>query len=153
MKKIKNILNQHKEIVSYVLFGAATTLVNWVTYSALVEVLGTGMYVANVAAWVVAVIFAYITNKIWVFESKCYKFANIIREFGLFLGARILSGVFEMVMFPIFMYCGVTQKIFGIKGMWAKIIISVGVIILNYIFSKVLVFRKQEESGNEKTAD
>ena len=143
MEKIKELFEKYKEMIMYLIFGVGTTAVNWITYSALTV---TGAVVnkniANVIAWVTAVVFAYITNKIWVFESKSWKLDVLIKEMGMFLGARVFSGIFEIGLFPILMWMGLNQEIFGVEGMVAKVLISVIVIVLNYVLSKLIIFRK-----------
>lgn len=143
MKKIKNLFTKYKEIIMYLFFGVGTTAVNWMIYTIIV-LLGqeTNLTLANMIAWVGAVAFAYITNKLWVFESKSWNPKIVWKELGMFLGARIFSGIFEIGLFPVLVWLGMNQSIFGVEGMLAKVVISVLVIILNYIFSKLLVFKK-----------
>ena len=143
MKKIKNLFTKYKEIIMYLFFGIGTTAVNWMIYTIIV-LLGqeTNITLANMIAWVGAVAFAYITNKLWVFESKSWNPKIVWKELGMFLGARIFSGIFEIGLFPVLVWLGMNQSIFGVEGMLAKVVISVLVIILNYIFSKLLVFKK-----------
>ena len=72
---IKNLFNKYKEIISYLFFGVMTTLVNFVSFWAFNKILGESLYlISNVIAWVISVVFAYVTNKLWVFESKSWKF-------------------------------------------------------------------------------
>lgn len=145
MKKIQELFRKYKEIIMYLIFGVGTTAVNWIIYTLLV-VLGeeVNLTFANIIAWVGAVAFAYITNKLWVFESKSWNPKIVWKELGMFLSARMFSGVFEIGVFPILVRMGMNQAIFGVEGMLAKIVIGVLVIILNYIFSKLLVFKKKE---------
>ena len=70
MKKIKRLLLKYKEVIMYLIFGVATTLVNWVVYSLLMKTSAVNMTISNAIAWFTAVVFAYITNKLFVFESK-----------------------------------------------------------------------------------
>lgn len=145
MSQWKELFEKYKEMIMYLVFGVGTTAVNWITYTILIEVCGmTNLTLANIIAWIVAVIFAYITNKLWVFESKSWKPDVVLKEAGMFLGARIFSGIFEIGLFPLLMFLGLNQSLFGVEGMVAKVLISVLVIVLNYIFSKLLVFRKKE---------
>lgn len=145
MKKIQQLFTKYKEIIMYLIFGVGTTAVNWIIYTVIV-VLGeeVNLTLANIIAWVGAVAFAYITNKLWVFESKSWNPKIVWKELGMFLSARIFSGVFEIGLFPVLVWMGMNQSIFGVEGMLAKIVIGVLVIILNYIFSKLLVFKKKE---------
>ncbi len=145
MKKIQELFLKYKEVIMYLIFGVCTTAVNWIIYTVIV-VLGeeVNLTVANIIAWVGAVAFAYITNKLWVFESKSWNPKIVRKELGMFLSARIFSGIFEIGLFPVLMWMGMNQSIFGVEGMLAKIVVGVLVIVLNYIFSKLLVFRKKE---------
>ena len=103
MKKIIGLFKKYKEIVMYLIFGVATTLVNFVVYTVLVKFLSVEMTVSNAAAWVVAVTFAFITNKIFVFESKKKGAAAILREALSFYGSRVATGVIEIVV-PTLLY-------------------------------------------------
>ena len=145
MKKIQELFVKYKEIIMYLIFGVGTTVVNWGIYTVIV-MLGkeVNLTIANIIAWVGAVAFAYITNKLWVFESKSWNPKIVWKELGMFLGARIFSGIFEIGLFPVLVWLGMNQAIFGVEGMLAKVVISVLVIVLNYIFSKLLVFRNKE---------
>lgn len=145
MKKIQELFVKYKEIIMYLIFGVGTTAVNWVIYTVLVAFGNVvNLTLANIIAWVGAVAFAYITNKLWVFESKSWSPKVVWKELGMFLGARIFSGIFEIGLFPVLVWLGMNQAIFGVEGMLAKVVISVLVIVLNYIFSKLLVFKKKE---------
>jgi len=148
-EKIKEIYLKHKEVVMYLIMGVATTIVNWVTYAVMVKVLGflpdyMVVFWSNVIAWIFGVTFAYITNKIFVFESESWKVNDVIKEATLFVSARLITGIIEIVGVPFLVDgCGFDAKIFGIKGMAAKVSVSVIVVILNYVFSKLLVFKKR----------
>lgn len=146
MNQLKELFEKYKEMIMYLVFGVGTTAINWITYTLLIEVCGMKqLTIANIIAWIVAVVFAYITNKLWVFESKSWKLDVVVKEAGMFLGARIFSGIFEIGLFPLLMYLGLNQSLFGVEGMVAKVLISVLVIVLNYVFSKLLVFRNKED--------
>lgn len=83
---IKNLFNKYKEIISYLFFGVMTTLVNFVSFWAFNKILGESLYlISNVIAWVISVVFAYVTNKLWVFESKSWKFRVLLKEVPEFL--------------------------------------------------------------------
>ena len=97
---------------------------------------------ANMLSWIFAVAFAYVTNKIWVFRSKSWKRDVIVRELGLFLSTRFATGLFEIIAVPFLVFVGMDQTIFGIKGAVSKVVVSFLVVILNYIFSKLVIFRK-----------
>ncbi len=140
MQRIKDLFIKYKEVIMYLIFGVATTLVNWIVYSLLMKTSVINMTVSNAIAWFMAVVFAYITNKIFVFESKSWNPAEVWKEVVKFFSARIATGVIEIGGLPLLYYIGVKQSIFGVEGFLAKILVSVIVVILNYVFSKIFVF-------------
>ena len=146
METLKNLYFKHKEIINYLLFGAMTTAVSWGTYSLFVKGIGMTVSVGNVLSWICAVLFAFFTNKLFVFESKSWAPATAIREFISFIGARLFTGVIEWVGVPFFSTHGLTYPLFGVKGLLSKIVVSIVVIILNYLFSKFLIFFKKEKA-------
>lgn len=131
------MLQKYKEVVLYLFFGGLTTLVNIVSFSLLADWLGVYYLTANAAAWVLSVLFAYLTNRRFVFESKSHGTA-ILRELALFVGCRLLSGALDMLC----MYACV--DLIHMPRLIAKILSNIIVIILNYLFSKFLIFRKKK---------
>ena len=151
-KKIKNLFIKYKEIISYLFWGGMTTLVSWGSYSLFVYLLPESGYrvaLANTLSWIAAVLFAFVTNKMWVFGSKSWEPSLVVRELWKFVASRLVTGVIENVGVPLLVKIGLNQKLFGIDGLPAKIIISVVVVILNYIFSKLLVFKNKKETTVE----
>ena len=144
MKKIKELLIQFREQISYLFFGVMTTGVNWVVYALLMLFPVVTVEVANAIAGIVAILFAYVTNRIFVFESGSKNKKDILLEFLRFLGGRAVTFVIEVVGVPGLYYLGLNQGLFGVEGAWAKIIVSVVVIVLNYVFSKLFVFTKKK---------
>ena len=170
MDKIKALFVKYKEIIMYIIFGVLTTLVNWVVYTVLIKIFGGAaesetvmfalfgkditmkifyIFIANFVAWVAGVVFAFVTNKIWVFESKSWKFGLVMKELWLFVAARLLTGVLEWFGVPALVAAGLDQPLFGIDGFLAKVIVSVIVVILNYVFSKLIIFRKKKDKTAE----
>lgn len=149
MKKIKNILLQHREIISYLFWGVLTTVVSWTTFglfSWLLDFIGMQkdsivVLIANIFSWIFAMLFAFVTNKVWVFGSKSWKKSVLLPEFGKFVSARLFTGVLEIVMVPLLVELGLNQTIFEVEGMLSKIIVSLAVVILNYVFSKLFIFK------------
>lgn len=119
------------EIILYLIFGILTTIVNILSYLFITDILNIHYLISNIIAWFLSVLFAYITNRIWVFKSKN---DNLIKEFGLFLSGRIFSGVLDTTL--MFLFIG----IFLWNDLISKIIINIIVVIVNYIISKVIVF-------------
>ena len=139
---IRQRFSRYKEILLYLLFGVATTAVNFAVYSVAVELLHWDLTLGNAVAWLCAVIFAFITNKLLVFNSRSFRCLTLLKEGLSFFGARAASGVIEVVVPPWLYGLGLTADLFGIKGITAKLLVSVIVIVLNYIFSKWWTFRK-----------
>ena len=142
---------KYKEIIMYLIMGGLTTLVSWGTYSLFAWILPIAnqdllVLTANALSWLLAMTFAYVTNKIWVFESKSWERHFLLKDFGLFVSARLLTGIFEVVAVPGLVWLGCDQSILGVPGMRSKIIVSIIVVLLNYVFSKLIIFRKQSES-------
>ncbi len=135
IKKIVDLLIKYKEVILYLIFGVLTTLVNFLTYILLARCFDINQTVSNAVAWIVSVLFAYVTNKIWVFESKSTKAKTVIIEMLSFIGCRVVSGILDIAMFYI-----MVEKLF-MNDIIVKIIISIFVIVLNYVFSKLLIFK------------
>ena len=167
MNKIEELFNKYREVIMYLIFGVATTLVNWVTAFAIQKVFnlseeGIEFAITNAVAWIVAVLFAFFTNKKYVFESKTVGAKAYFYEMGKFIGARLATGAIEITLPTLLVKLGLKQpldvtvfdKHILYKGFWAKAITSIIVIILNYVFSKLFVFRKKaDETEAEGSAE
>ena len=129
---INDWIKLDRELVLYVVFGAFTFFVNLISYFFFANLLGINYLVSNGIAWFLSVLFAYVTNRIWVFESKS---PNILKEMSLFFGGRIFSGIVDMFL----MYAFIDLLMFD--GSISKIVVQIIVIVLNYIFSKLIVFK------------
>ncbi len=146
-----------KQIISYIFFGITTTLVNFAVVFVFkkmgVTATDAGFMLTNAIAWVAAVTYAFITNKLWVFESKNKEPLFVAKEAVKFVLGRIFSGIFEILLPTPLSHIfknGIEIKFAGaeifLDSQWtAKIIVSIIVIILNYIISKLIVFRKRPE--------
>ena len=132
-----DILKKYKSFVSYAIFGVLTTVVNIVTYNFCYYSVGIGNTVSNIIAWIFAVSFAYFTNKIWVFESKSWKLEVLRREIAAFVSCRLATGVLDIVI----MY--ICVDVMGWNAFLMKVASNVLVIILNYVFSKLIIFKKK----------
>ncbi|HBG2474244.1 TPA: GtrA family protein, partial [Clostridioides difficile] len=126
---------KHKETILYLFFGAFTTLVNIVSYLFFTRVILFNFMVANALAWILAVLFAYVTNKFFVFESKRIEIKFLFKEFLSFVSFRLLSGVVEMLI----MY--VMIDLLFVNDVIVKIFTNIVVIVLNYLFSKMIIFK------------
>ncbi len=136
MEKIKKTWDRYRELILYVFFGGCTTLINIVVYFICRQWFSMAVVPADVAAWVLAVVFAYVTNKLFVFESKSWRPRLIIKEATEFFTARVVSLGVDVVL----LY--VTVEVLGWWELPMKIIANVVVIVINYIFSKWIIFRK-----------
>ena len=139
------LFKKYKETILYLVFGGLTTLINIVAFWALNKLLvlsmdkDTALMVSNAAAWVISVLFAFITNKLFVFESKSLKSALLLKELVLFVGARLFSGALDMGI----MYLFVT--VLSFNEMLIKILSNILVIIINYVLSKLIIFKKKPQ--------
>lgn len=146
------------EIVSYLVFGVLTTVVNFVTYMVMGIFAGENyeakvlfsigkldvqlILLMNAVAWIVSVLFAFITNKLFVFESSSWKGSVFFSELFSFIGARVISFlIFEELIFALLV------NALSIKDIFAKLIISVFVVIFNYVASKLVIFRKKDDEN------
>lgn len=127
----------NRETISYLVFGVLTTLVDAVVFYISNKIFNIEYVLATVIAWVLAVLFAYFTNKIWVFNSKSMNLELMIREAFAFFIARILSLGFTIV----WMICFV--EILKSDEFIAKLLANIFVVIMNYFFSKLLIFKNK----------
>ena len=135
-EKIRALVMKHWDMVSYLFFGVLTTVVNYLVYLPLYNLAGISAAVSNMIAWAAAGAFAYVTNKPFVFKSHDWSMKTVLPELGKFVGCRAASGGLETAL--VFL----TVDVCGWDGNVWKLIISVVVVILNYVSSKLLVFRK-----------
>ena len=135
--KIKELYLKYKELILYVVFGVLTTVVNWAVYFPLYNFtpLRDSVVLCNILSWVAAVLFAFVTNKLYVFESKDRSLPVVLPELAKFVGCRLFSFGVELVLMIL------TVDILHYNGNLMKILVSVIVIIINYVGSKLL-FRK-----------
>lgn len=136
MKQMKDRIQKNKEVIMYLIFGVLTTVVNIVVYYIFNDVLQVHYMISNVIAWILSVLFAYITNRKYVFESNS---DSIITEFTKFVGSRVSTGILDMVMMWLFV------DLLQVDSMLSKIISNAFVIISNYVLSRLFVFKKEGE--------
>ena len=153
MDKLKSLYLRYKEQINYIIVGGLTTVVNWLAYYLLmlapvfasgentVRVFGgeyrVGYLLANALAFVAAVVFSYFANRNFVFENKVHGLGAVCRQFGVFVATRLLSFAIEEAL----MFAAV--ELAGLGELAAKIPVAVVVVILNYIFGKLIVFRRR----------
>ena len=137
MKKIRALIEKYYNIISYLFFGVLTTGVNYLLYLPCYNLWGFSGSVSNVIAWIFAVAFAYLTNKPFVFKSHDWSAGTVIPELTRFVGCRMGSGALETAIIWL------TVDILAWNGNVMKLATSVIVIVVNYLASKLLVFRRK----------
>lgn len=133
---MKNLIKNHRDLILYLIFGICTTLVNMFTYWFCAHILNFSVIFSTIIGWILSVLFAYITNRTWVFQSKATGSKQILKEITSFFSCRLLTGILDLIIMFVFV------DILGMNDMLIKIISNVVVIVLNYIASKLLIFKK-----------
>ena len=136
-KTIGILKGNNKEIINYLVFGVFTTIVNYVSYFSATKIFNINYLLANIIAWFISVVFAYITNKFYVFDNKSIEFKYLIKEISLFISARLMSGGIETIFLFIFV------SLLSFNDSIIKIIASVFVVIFNYFLSKFIIFKEE----------
>ncbi len=142
MDKIRGLLNKYRSFILYADFGVLTTIVNMVVYYLCFNIMGIPNVPSTIIAWVMAVSFAFITNKLWVFDSKSFSAKTLKHEIPTFFGARIATGLLDVGI----MYLAVDVLNWN-STLW-KLISNILVIILNYIASKLIIFKHPAKQDN-----
>ena len=141
---IKKIYEKYKDVIPYLFFGVCTTLVNLVSYWFFAHILHIQTMPSTVIAWFLAVLFAYITNRKWVFHSTAVGTTEVVKEIISFFSCRVATGIVDWLCMYIFV------DILGWNDLIIKFIANVLVIVLNYIASKMIIFKKKKvENTNE----
>lgn len=143
------LLKKYKSVILYIIFGGLTTVIDWGVSFLLYYLWGDAidatpilLHGANVVAWVAAVAFAYVTNRIWVFESRRRGFLPILGELAAFAGGRVTTLVLQEILMAVFCtWLGFNEYVM-------KLIAAVFVVILNYFISKLFVFRKKKTTDS-----
>ncbi len=148
---LKSLFAKYRELILYIFFGGLTTLVNWGLYSLLADAMGVPYLWATAIAQIASILFAYVTNRIWVFESKVRGARGVLLEMAKFFGCRGASFFLDLGC----MYVGV--DLLKIDDTWMKLFSNILVILANYGFSKLFVFRraagKEPENAPKKPGD
>ena len=153
MAKIKTLLENHRqlqELAMYLIFGVLTTAVNWAAYLLLTWALGLRQTlpgstpyliisnIGQIVGWVLSVLFAFVTNKRYVFRSHSENRKGVWRELGLFVSARVASLLlFDLGLFTVLQLCGMNDN-------WDKLLMNVLVIVFNYVASRFVIFKKKK---------
>lgn len=135
---MKEIIKRNREIISYLIIGVLTTIVSLISYYLLtITILSPNnpleLTIANIISWIISVLFAYITNRKYVFQSKD---KNILKEASKFTLSRVTTLIIDIILMFIFV------SILHFNDKIIKLLVQIIIIILNYIFSKLLVFKK-----------
>lgn len=144
IEKVKALVVKYQDMILYVFFGALATLVNTASYYLCYNIIGMSNVPSVIIAWLLAVVFAFFTNKLWVFKSKSFAPEVLKHEIPTFFGARLLTGLLDLGI----MYLAV-DVLHGNGTVW-KLISNILVIILNYVASKLIIFKKKDESPKEE---
>ena len=126
-----------REGIAYLIFGVLTTVIDYVISNLLYYIWKMDPVPAQTIAWVAAVLFAFVTNKWWVFESKNLQLRAMMQEFVSFVSCRLFTGACDLLIMYVFVDC------MGMNDLFIKIASNVLVVILNYVASKLIIFRKK----------
>ena len=137
IEKLRSLIEKYWDVLSYLFFGVLTTVVNYLIYLPVYNFCGLSAALSNMIAWVGAVIFAFLTNKPFVLHSHDWSAKTVVPELTKFVSCRIASGVLETVILFLAVDC------MNWNGNIWKLVTQVLVIIINYVGSKLLVFRKK----------
>ena len=140
--KIKETIKKYRELIKYFFIGVITTILNYSVFNVLVDIAHIGMHISNIIAWFISVIFAYFTNKLFVFESKSLNPKILGKEFLSFGLARVFSLILEEIILYIFV------DALNMNKRIIKLIANGVVIIVNYVLSKFIIFRKPKRNKN-----
>ena len=135
--KFQKLYKKYKDLIPYVFFGVLTTIVNIVIYALCAKYIGWGTIVSTVIAWIAAVLFAYITNRKWVFHSKAKGIKAVCVEIISFFTCRLLTGLLDVGIMRLFV------DILGFNDVIIKAVSNILVIVVNYIASKLVIFKKK----------
>ena len=152
INKIKQLIIKYKELIIYVLFGGLTTVVNLLVFAVFNRLLGDESYlISNAIAWFAAVTFSYITSKLWVFESKSWELKVFFKEVITFFAARVITLFIEetglYILVDLVGFSKYSFNFFGFSiggALIAKAAVAVVVVVVNYIFSKLVIFKKKK---------
>lgn len=134
---MKQLYNKYKEVILYIFFGGCTTLVNIVVYYLCAHPLNMLTTMSTIISWILSVTFAYVTNKIWVFESNVDNKHDLLKEMVSFYGCRLSTGILDLIIMIVFV------DILMFNDLIIKILSNILVIVLNYVASKLYIFKKK----------
>ncbi len=139
---MSELFNKHKQKINYLFFGGCTTLINTAVYYICYENFELSNIPSNVFAWIAAALFAYVTNKIWVFESNSADVKTLLKELSNFFGCRMATALLDLTIMI------VSVDLLKWNALIMKIVANLIVIILNYVLSKLIVFKNDQDSNS-----
>lgn len=135
---INKTYQEYKNLIPYAFFGVLTTVVNMIVFWVMAHPLGVSVMASTVVAWIVAILFAYITNRKWVFRSEAHTQKEVVKEITSFFTCRLTTGVIDWMCMFIFV------DLLRFNDVVIKFIANLIVIILNYVASKLIIFRHKK---------
>ena len=136
--QLEKLYKKYHDVIPYLFFGACTTVVNIGVYAFCDKLLGTTVVISTTIAWFLSVLFAYITNRKWVFNSKASKKKEILREIASFFVCRFATGLVDVLIMYIFV------ERLHLWGLLFKVLSNVVIVVLNYVASKILIFSSKK---------
>ena len=136
LRLLEPFYRKHKAVLLYLFFGGLTTVISIAVFWLFRRPFGLNELIANVISWVIAVLFAFFTNRVWVFRSPTKTAGEFFRQMGSFFGGRVVTLLIEEALLAVFITW------LGFPDMPVKIAAQVIVIVLNYVISKLFVFKK-----------
>lgn len=162
-----DFFKKHKEIILYVVFGIITTVLSWGLYALFANALKMSVFASSAVSWIIVITVAFITNKLFVFESKAFNLKVLLKEASSFLASRAATGVIEVfgvpllektgfdnIFFSLVTKIGLKNSLFFTPGIYSKAVLVFIVVLLNYVFSKLVVFKNkshEEKIQSEQT--
>ena len=137
------LYKKHEEGINYLIFGFLAFVLNYILYFLFADAMQMHYMAATVLSWVLTVVFAYWTNRTFVFKSQNKDTGSVVKEFVSFIGARIATEVLELVL----MY--VMVDLLSINDKISKLVCQVLVILANYVLSKIWIFKKSSPGGDD----
>ena len=132
---LKKLYKKYKSLILYIFFGICTTFVNIASFWFMAHIFNFKAVFSSIVSWILSVIFAYITNRKWVFHSEACSSKEIIKEMTTFFGCRLATGILDWIIMFVFV------DLLSYNDVVIKVIANVIVIVLNYVASKVFIFR------------
>ena len=137
---ILNLIKKYKHVLLYLVFGGLSTLINIGVYALCYRYFGYGNVISNIIAWLLTMLFVFVTNKNWVFGSKSMDRKVLIYEIATFYGCRLATGLLDLSI----MYISV--DLFSLNALIMKVLSNIIVIVLNFVASKLVIFKKHKEA-------